>query len=721
MKKYTLKSTVILALSVVTLAPTRRAAHALEVMPVPPAAPVAGGSVQLPYALRDAAGNQWNIDQDGSISDGSGDLYDGGGHLMFNGGEQGYASPTNQARLEESGGELVLPPIAINGLNVSRRIGIDAKGKGGWCRFVEVLENPTNAPVRARLLLNFNMAGGIQGSQPIIDQQHADKPQIGAAVFDGDDAIAMIAAGRGSNVQPIVSARPDESVVDITYDVEVPARQTVALVHLQVRRMNFEEAAQFFASTKDRDLLAGLPKDVLKRVINFAPRGESVGDLEILRGDLLDVVELRGGDRYKGTLKEPLYRLRTACGPVELKQDQVIAMVAVGQYRPQHLFVTTDGQIHAGAIEHPQSHAIRLQLSSGQVTQVPLASIARLGYRKRDGEPEEWTFADPLVMLATGDRLKVRMPSAAIPVQTRYGTLSLPPTAIASIDFRASGHAFHDVLLTDGSRFAGLVTIERFEFKPLTVGGGRTSAVPRGTLAKLVLSHKPQADDPTSPRLSLDNGDLLAATLTEKLTLETTFDALEIDGAEVAGLRHVEPPPGVAGGAWAAPSEVQVTLWDGATLSGRLRGDAVTCRLNGGGVVLAVPVELVEDYVNPQPRPPASAVERVRQTVVDLAAADATARDKAAARLTEMGAGIPQVLRDLRASQQPEAQKRIDEIVKSMEPGGAAKPVAQHPGQQPVAPAEGEIVEEPVGVDIDVEPAEEMPAEEAGEVEIDVE
>jgi hypothetical protein len=87
----------------------------------------------------------------------------------------------------------------------------------------------------------------------------------------------------------------------------------------------------------------------------------------------------------------------------------VIALLNVGAFRPRQLVVTTDGQIFGGSLKQ---ETLELQLSSGQVTKIPLSQVTRMGYRKRPGEPEEWTFEKPIVLMRSGERVAVRMPAS---------------------------------------------------------------------------------------------------------------------------------------------------------------------------------------------------------------------------------------------------------------------------------------------------------------------
>src|SRR5206468_11950681 len=130
------------------------------------------------------------------------------------------------------------------------------------------------------------------------------------------------------------------------------AKQTVAVLHVQVLRPQFADVTTYMEAARDKDYLADLPKSVVRLLANFPHAEKLVGDTEVLRGGLLDVVELRGGDQYRGTLKEPSYKLQTAFGPIDLQSDQVVGMLTVGAYRPTQLFVTADGEVIGGTLRN---------------------------------------------------------------------------------------------------------------------------------------------------------------------------------------------------------------------------------------------------------------------------------------------------------------------------------------------------------------------------------
>ena len=189
-------------------------------------------SVPLPYTLHDERGNQWDVQPDGSIGPGGADVFDAGGRLYLDQNTQ-YASNAQQATFDPRRGEIILPTVPLGGLSITRRITVNAKG--GWCRWVELIENHDVRPRHASLRVNFDLGGSNQGQHPINDVKHNNQA-IGAAFFDGNRGISFLFAGRGNEVVPTLTAQPGTDQVDEAYEFEVPGRQTVAIVHIAAIR-----------------------------------------------------------------------------------------------------------------------------------------------------------------------------------------------------------------------------------------------------------------------------------------------------------------------------------------------------------------------------------------------------------------------------------------------------------------------------------------------------
>jgi hypothetical protein len=418
-----------------------------------------------------------------------------------------------------------------------------------------------------------------------------------------------------------------------------------------------EQGIQWVNAMNQPKLFADLPKEVRKEIVNFRLHVGLLGDLEVLRGDVMDVVELRSGDKLNGNLTEKTYKLDTFYGTIELPVDKVDCIINAGQFRPRQLIVTADGQIFGGHLEKP---AIQLELASGQKTDIPLAQISRVGYRHRPDDKEdsadERTLEPPYVLMNTGDRVGVSMPAGPINVVTRYGQLALSPDIISSIVFNSEDTGVHTIYLTDGSRFNGLVTASDFEVKLNTGGQDQTVKFPVGALNRFVFKNQSEDKDENAPALNLNKDDLLVGTLQGALKLDTAFDTIALNAPEIKAITHPKDNA----------SDLSVTTWDGTVFSGQLEEQTLQCKLVSG-IDVSIPIGLLASYTNPVAAAPAMMIDRIKAIVGDLNNDDWKQRDAAQQQLVKIGTGVIPTLKAMRDKQPPEAQQRIDAIVKQLQ------------------------------------------------------
>ena len=629
------------------------------------------GMVQLPYMSNDNNGNNWRIYQGGWFQQQNNmPLYSQGAMLMING--QQAMQNNNQAKVEEKTGELTLD-MQANGVQITRRVHIDKAG--GFIRYIDIIKNTGAQQQTFQVMLQSNSNYGIQTGQNVNDPKKKDQPIGWVGQTGAGQSIVEMYAGPNSKLAPQINWPQGNSFVQATFPLAIPAGKEVALMHLHTVNPTQDGGTKWIEAIKPSLLMKTIPPAIRRIIVNF-PGGQSlIGDIELLRGDLLDAVELRGGDELKGTIKDPTYSVQTFYGNVTLPADKVISIINVGQFRPRQLLVTTDGQIFGG---HLKKETLDLQLSSGQVTQIPLSQVSRAGYRKRPDEPSEWTFEKPMIVLRSGERMNVQMPAGPLDVVTRYGPLSLKPQDVAAVLLQNEENNVHEIELTDGSKFAGLLTAAMFEMK-LDAGNGADQTVkfPTSVIARLQLTNKVKEPDDTTPTIRLANEDQLIGTLTGKLRLDTAFDTIDVNAAELKQFGHAGQ-----GGA-----DVQAVLWDGTTLGGQLEDQDVTCPL-ASGITVKVPVALLQEYTQPQPQPSAAMVQRIQEIVKALNDEDWHARDRARAQLMSMGPSVLSVLKQMRDSQPPEAQKTIDIILAELEKQRKAE---KTPGSASTAPIPGAV------------------------------
>lgn len=610
--------------------------------------PAAGETVSLPIVLPDDQGIRWDVQNDGSIADGGNDLYDGGGHLYLDNNFQFMAAGAAQFSRERN--EVVLGPISYRDLNVSRRIAVNAKL--GFCRWAEVFENPGAQKMSVQLRVHFDMGGSIQFTQPYADEKR-NRQTIGMAIGDQRHCVGVAAAGHGSRLVPRFEPQQGGDQFNMYYELEIPPKQTAVIVHAQVYRQQFAAACAILNEIKDKEYLAQLPADLQKKVVNYRVGDSAVGDLEILRGELSDVIELRGGDVLRGRIAQPAYRLQTFYGPLDLPIDRVVSLINVGDFRPRQLLVMRDGEVFGGELAESD---LAMKLSGGQEMRVPVRQISRMGYHRRAGDSEDWTFNRPMVFLRSGDRMEVKMPEADLAVCTRYGVLKLKPQIIASIGFAGEEQPVHSVQLVDGSRFAALVMADSYEVELATQAATQPVRFPAASLAQLQFNTKVSEPDDSTPMMTLANGDVLSGTLQGQLQLETEFDTLAISSGEIKRLASLKT----------SPADVQIVLWDESVVAGQLR-EPVLDFLSNCGVSMRIPAALVEDYTQPRPQPSENVIATIKSLVETLNADDWRLRDEAQAKLIAMGPVALGTLKELRVKEGPEAQQRIDLIVPVLE------------------------------------------------------
>ncbi|MDW8261798.1 MAG: hypothetical protein RMJ35_04665 [Phycisphaerales bacterium] len=611
-----------------------------------PALPRGGGRVNLPYTL--AMGDrQWIVQRGGWLQQqGNMPLLGQAANITADG--QAAQGNINTAVVDKATGEIVIEGLSIAGLSLTRRILFNSEE--GWCRYIDIFSNGLGAAVNTTITMQTSLNFGVNGGELVNDPKKESQVIAWIAPTAAGPVALELWAGPGTPLAPEVNWQPGNSFIQVAYPLQIAPGGRVAIVHLHAAHPSVESARQFIEKSTASRLLKGVPFDVRKAIANFRVGGLLLGERELLRGESLDVIELRTGDQLRGTLGQRSFRLRTAFGEVEAPAEKVIGMLSAGSFRPRQLVVTGDGEIIGGTLS---DEAIELELSSGQRTAVPLGQISRLGYRKRPGEPEEPAFSKPMVELRSGDRLAFVPPAEPVQFLTRFGRVSLPLESFASIDLTGTEAAAHVAVLSDGSRFGGLLLSENLQLKLTTTG--QTVTFPAGAIARIMVSAEQPDPRDGDPTLALAGGDVLVARLTGTLQLETAFDTLALNADEIVALAPLKE----------SGLDVQVTLWDQTTVSGQLREPILDCIL-AGDVPLRIPLALLSSYRQPNPRPSATVVKQISSMVAELSAEDFRLRESAEERLIKLGPVVVPVLKELRDAQPLEAQQRIDSIIKRL-------------------------------------------------------
>ncbi len=261
-------------------------------------------AVNLPITYADVQDSSYSVGADGGLLGGTGQLFAFGATrltLTANGTPVQFTGASFGTR-EDGGREVAVRQENLHGLNVTRKIFVPDTGY--FARYLEVLQNPTGAPVQvgvrvaSRLYGRFNRFGfenqvfvaRTSSGDSVADAsspQTADRWVVTSAAgqdpyytFDAGTPAAFVFSGQGAaRAADLVSYASPQTLTYGWQSVTVPAGGTVALMHFVSLQANFggAEASAQRLEQLPPEALAALSADEISAVVNFAvpPNGVS--------------------------------------------------------------------------------------------------------------------------------------------------------------------------------------------------------------------------------------------------------------------------------------------------------------------------------------------------------------------------------------------------------------------------------------------------------------
>jgi len=241
-------------------------------------------STPLGITLTDGNGFRWDIQPDGSISDGSNDAYDGGLRLRVDG--FGF-EPFLEGLLEENNREVMIGPWSRSGLEVRRKIFVP--DDESFARFLEIFDNRSSSSISISVDLNTNL--GSDGSTSLVATSSGDTSFSVDDDFlvtddfsdgSGDPSMAHVFSGPFAALEPnnIFTNAPGSDDFSYSFNITVPAGEQVILMHFASQNQN---QATAIASANDLRSLQGRTLDGLtdnerQNIVNFIPSIDSDQD-----------------------------------------------------------------------------------------------------------------------------------------------------------------------------------------------------------------------------------------------------------------------------------------------------------------------------------------------------------------------------------------------------------------------------------------------------------
>jgi hypothetical protein len=621
--------------------------------------------------LNDAAGKLWDVQSDGSINNGSNDCFDGAFDVIIANNFRLRYALARQMRggaqpggvWNKEGGDYVFGPVAVSspnyqGVRLTRRIGLTPDKR--WLRYVEVFEN-TGAKAR-KVSFDLSIDFGAKAGESFTTSggKTFGKKDTGLGYIQsmGRPSLARLVGSPGAGGFSY-TLRGDGGAGRETFGpYALGAKGRIAVVHFVAQLNSKEEVKKALKSASYRALCKGLPRDLLRSIVNIK-LGPGGGALEVPRLSTSDLIVLRSGKRLLGELGDETLELRGLSGEHRFETRSLVGLKLVGGAGGSGgvLLGRRDRQVLSGVLSNS---VVKFTLQNGQELAVTLDKIASIGLKvspeELEGAEEESTEPRKL-RLRSGDSLHVDALDEPLSLVTRYGTLAVPLELVDKLELEEEGNWGHRLRLRNGSSLGGLLVNPALKCRfSVRVGADDTDAVAvrRDMILRLGLANEPSYDTtaPGAFRVAMRNGDELVVKLVdEQLSLASEFGEVKFRVDDVRSIVFL-------GG-----ERVEVKLWDGSQLDGRLLVASVMTDLDGLAVDL--PQSLIVKMEQKSFKLPADLEAVVFGFIASLDSDDIEERDRAQYGLARLGPAVRSYVRRASAEKgaSPEKSQRLQAVI----------------------------------------------------------
>ncbi|MBL7223022.1 MAG: hypothetical protein ISS72_04140 [Candidatus Brocadiae bacterium] len=567
----------------------------------------------------DSMGFRWDVQPNGTISDGTNDCFDTAFTLTVNGSR---FNTRGRPMMTADGREYVFPG-QVSTLKVTRRVLLDAKR--GFMRYLETLENPTSQAVQATLVLSSNLGGNSQ-----MALSSSGKPFAGGVLGKTDAGIITVSSGsrpcvlfllasHRSKLKPAISIQNNRTVT-FTYRVTVRPRGKATIFHLVAQRRGVTpaNAADMFKPIyRTRLVKPEIPTELRRNLVNFHGSGgggevfaagaliQAVSDLAesygVERG-ADDVLSVDQDTHLTGTVAAKSLEVETRYGKTQIDlKETALLFGGAGVGRPMRLHLR-NGEVLAGIL---QATDLTFETQTGMTLALDPARVNLLFLHgsKEDGKASETTAA--YVRTHQGDRLAVGTEQPVVlDAATAWGPLSIPLDSVRRLAYARDPQPGLRLLLANLSRFPVVLRGKEIALRTLRFGEIKLSPYAVAGLTR-IFHKKPDAEEPDDPDDNDPGADIEAAhcTLAGEHVLVGTIDTAKIHVVTATGVTPVDSAQihrmeRADDESPAAPT-FSLELMAGGTLTGPLeeRLLAVKCGKN----VLRVPAEQIVAFYAPKP------------------------------------------------------------------------------------------------------------------------
>ncbi len=416
-------------------------------------------------------------------------------------------------------------PAAPGGMSVqaTRRIKLDLATS--TVRFVESYQNTTATPVQVNFSTNSSMrtmirsalcgpsganldvATGQPGAAPVVGingrirRQPMNMGNVRMAVPERD-CIVGLSEGNGNfpdalfyvpsagKVKPEIDIQAMRTV-RISYNVSVPAHATVSVVWgLSQRKgagaFSVQELKDRQKTFEDRKWLAGLPKSVVKTLVNIRGDEPPGSAAVLLMQPVLDLAAQNHVERGKadvlvqdeqtqvsGVVSGSSISVETSWGKISLPLAEVALLCGgIGADQPMRVYLR-DGQVLSGRIEakdlaYKAQDGVEAKLPPEKINMLFLHAAADDGKAPPDAHTILQTHDGQRLLIGGDARLHVILP---------WGGLDADLGEIVSLSSRREPQPLYRMILRDGSSLFVLLQDDATVLKTLRFGPVKLSSL----------------------------------------------------------------------------------------------------------------------------------------------------------------------------------------------------------------------------------------------------
>ena len=543
-----------------------------------------GRSVSGSWSTADGAGYQWNIYVAGGyVNSGSHSAYSSGMQLQVNG--SGYSGGSS-GRLSKDGTEIEIGPWSYQSVNIYRRIYVDKKI--GYCRWIDIFENPTSSAKSLTLRYYNGMGTSTRKTYTTSGGTTTGAKDWGIVTgytSSSYAAVAHVFSTKKSKVRPRFQWTRSSSTVYYHHTLKIPPKKTVAICLIEAQRRPFATAQQFLTTFKVDRELKKVPSALRRILINMSGALLTLGTLELPRNEEHDLIVQRGGNELLGTLLNKNYVIETLYGKLTLDAARVVGLHSPANAGDRIRLALADGQVIVGKL---LSGEIRLKLANGNDMSMSADKIDTAAYKISPKRPEEIAFRKPMVVLRGGQQLFFKETDVDWTFHTQYGRVKLGPGDLREVVLDTPDGGLHRAIFANESVLSGLMVTDKLN---VSLDLGAKLSIPRYLIQQFAF---PTADynGPDLAELNLKNEDILRGRVSDAvLKIDTDLEQVSVKRDELAQITIPEE---------ASLGRIRVKLHSGTVVEGKLVGKSIGFEV-GQGARLPVYVGHIVEMTCPKP------------------------------------------------------------------------------------------------------------------------